>query len=301
MTLDTAPASIAFRQWATNFAKEGDPLVASSLTYQYAGFAWTSSTLRKRIRVIACDANPPPTALNGTPGLSEIPTSRLGSSSGYFNLAYSAPELDISPHSASLAKEDPPEAVSSEQPTGYVPAKSVNPNCDLESMPFLMSPRSLGERTDSYPASERSQSAGYAEATNAISERDFFDGTRLPESSVLPPYIRFARSVNWAATSLGPIDNWDADLRTMCNLIMANPHPAAMYWGPDLIAIYNEAYILLAGNKHPTLMGQSYKEAWAEIWDDVKDVFASAISSAQATMKDDDRLFINREDYLEET
>jgi PAS domain S-box-containing protein len=298
-TLDTAPASIAFRQWAMSFAKEGDPLVVSSPRYQYAGFAWTSSTLRKRIRVIACDADSGLAALSGTPAPSEIPTSRLGASSSYFDLAYLAPDSEISLDSASLAKEDSAEAVSSEQRTSDVPAKLVIPNRAIESMPFLMSPRPLEEQTDSYQVLERSESAGYVEAS--ISERDFFDWTRLPESSAPPSHIRFARSVNWAATSLGPIDNWDADLRTMCNLIMASPHPAAMYWGPDLIAIYNEAYILLAGNKHPTLMGQSYKEAWAEIWDDVKDVFASAISSAQATMKDDDRLFINREDYLEET
>lgn len=36
-----------------------------------------------------------------------------------------------------------------------------------------------------------------------------------------------------------------------------------MYWGPDHVAIYNEAYILLAGQKHPALMGTSYKVAWA--------------------------------------
>lgn len=35
---------------------------------------------------------------------------------------------------------------------------------------------------------------------------------------------------------------------------MASPHPAAMYWGPDLVAIYNEAYVSLAGSKHPTLV-----------------------------------------------
>jgi len=97
------------------------------------------------------------------------------------------------------------------------------------------------------------------------------------------------------------MNNWPADLRQMCNLIMASPHPAAMYWGEDLVAIYNEAYVLLAGQKHPTLMGQSYREAWAEIWDDVKDVFANAQLTGQATMKDDDCLFIKRNDFLEET
>jgi hypothetical protein len=54
----------------------------------------------------------------------------------------------------------------------------------------------------------------------------FFDWTRLPYSENLPRHIKFARSVDWAATSLGPIELWSADLRQMCNLIMASPHPA---------------------------------------------------------------------------
>lgn len=47
-------------------------------------------------------------------------------------------------------------------------------------------------------------------------------------------------------------------------------------------------------------MGQSYKVAWAEIWDDVKDVFANARTTGQATMKDDDCLFMLRNGFLEE-
>lgn len=85
---------------------------------------------------------------------------------------------------------------------------------------------------------------------------------------------------------------------------MASPHPAAMYWGPNLISIYNEAYIHLAGQKHPRMMGQSYREAWGEIWSSVEDVFHVAITTGQATMKDDDCLFIERafeDGTLEET
>jgi hypothetical protein len=85
-------------------------------------------------------------------------------------------------------------------------------------------------------------------------ENSSFDWTRLPMSAALPRHIQFARSVDWASTPLGPIENWSFDLRAMCNLVMGSPHPAAMYWGPELIAIYNEAYILLAGQKHPHLM-----------------------------------------------
>lgn len=113
----------------------------------------------------------------------------------------------------------------------------------------------------------------------------FFDWTRLPDSADLPHHVQFARSIDWASTSLGPMETWSPDLRQMSNLIMASPHPAAMYWGNDLIAIYNEAYVLLAGQKHPRLMGQPYSEAWAEIWDEVKDVFTTARTTGEATMK----------------
>jgi len=94
--------------------------------------------------------------------------------------------------------------------------------------------------------------------SDSAKEIGFFDWTRLPISDNLPPHIQFALSVDWASTAIGPIEDWSPDLRQMCNLIMvitifmspvkpivltlfkASPHPAAMYWGEDLVAIYNE-------------------------------------------------------------
>lgn len=134
-----------------------------------------------------------------------------------------------------------------------------------------------------------------------LTDKGFFDWTRLPMSPSLPEHIQFAKSFNWASTSLGPIEEWSAELRGMCNLIMASPHPAAMYWGPEHVAIYNEPYIMLAGQKHPSLLGSRYQDAWREIWDVIEDVFEVAMTSAQATMKDDDCLFITRNGFLEET
>lgn len=113
--------------------------------------------------------------------------------------------------------------------------------------------------------------------------------------------MQFARSIKWESTPLGPMEHWTADLRTMSNMVMGSPHPAAMYWGPEHTAIYNEAYIEMAGQKHPKLMGQSYTEAWAEIWDELKPIFDAAFYNGQAMMKHDDRLFISRNGFLEET
>lgn len=142
--------------------------------------------------------------------------------------------------------------------------------------------------------------SGGGDGQNYSQDTGFFDWTRLLLNDGLPRHIKFARSVDWTSTALGPIDYWPSDLRQMCNLIMASPHPAAMYWGDDLVAIYNEAYIMLAGQKHPKLMGQNYRDAWPEIWNEVRGPFGSARQTGQATMKDDDMLFMKRSNYLEE-
>ncbi|CAK7228217.1 hypothetical protein SBRCBS47491_006827 [Sporothrix bragantina] len=128
-----------------------------------------------------------------------------------------------------------------------------------------------------------------------------FDWTRIAISDDMPAHIRFARSVNWGATPLGSIEQWCGDLRTIANLVMGSPHPAAMYWGPKYTAIYNEAYTSLAGQKHPRLMGSNYPDSWAEIWDAMEPIFHSAWNAGQAVLKQDNRLFIWRHGFLEET
>ncbi|KAH7155493.1 hypothetical protein B0J13DRAFT_227371 [Dactylonectria estremocensis] len=130
--------------------------------------------------------------------------------------------------------------------------------------------------------------------------KSIFDWTRIPITESLPEHIRFARSIDWASTQLGPIEDWSADLRAMSNLIMGSPHPAAMYWGPQFVCIYNAAYLELAGQKHPFLMGSCYSDAWSEIWTEVEPVFKSAWEGGQATMKHENQLFIDRHGFLEE-
>ncbi|KAG4222602.1 hypothetical protein PC116_g28924 [Phytophthora cactorum] len=128
-----------------------------------------------------------------------------------------------------------------------------------------------------------------------------FDWTQLPYTEDLPEHIKFTRNIDWAATPLGPIETWSSELRSMANLVMGSPNPAAMYWGPEFTTMYNEAYVALAGAKHPKLMGQPYKDAWGELWPDLQPILESAWKSGQATMKSDDRLILRRNGFDEET
>ncbi|KAK6350311.1 hypothetical protein TWF696_006542 [Orbilia brochopaga] len=131
---------------------------------------------------------------------------------------------------------------------------------------------------------------------------DLSDWTRLPTSTAAADaHTELIRQLDWAQTGFGAIETWPQSLRTMINLVLSSPHPAAMYWGPEFSVIYNEAYIPLIGSKHPGLLGQKYKDGWSEIWESVEPFFIEAVQTGKAINKEDDQLFIVRNGFREET
>jgi PAS domain S-box-containing protein len=319
-----------FKAWAIGSQVMGEPLSVPLPTHVYAGTSWSCSTLRKRLRIIS-GASAAMTS-NGALATSASRNSSNSTSTSAMSISQPSSSLPISGSALSATVEEPddyfgnaaPAPTSAPAPAEIFP--SIIPSTEVvddKARPASSSSLSLESRKISSPAAHDTmlldthpsfvneqvlcaQTAGNVDwfdssSSGCCQEGPSFDWTRLPISDSMPPHIRFARSIDWEKTPLGSIESWSSDLRQMCNLIMASPHPAAMYWGPELVAIYNEAYVMLAGQKHPALMGQRYADAWCEIWPDVKDVFANAMHTGEATMKDDDRLFIMRNDYLEET
>lgn len=311
LLLDLGTSFNDFRSWV--LAPATEVLVVTK--FPFAGLLWQSSLIRRRLKVVQGQPHPfSPPALGDNPGRPQMQQYKgLGSTSSSATGrgdATSSSYFDISPRPSSHIPRTMESLVSNmSNPSPRTP-DDASPlfTGDMKDADPLSEPPSTGR--DGVTMSSIAPTAtgtGIAPITAGtglvvpVEERSCFDWTRLPISPSLPAHVQFARGVDWANTSLGPIEAWSADLRAMCNLIMASPHPSAMYWGRDHVAIYNEAYVLLAGQKHPKLMGMRYRDAWAEIWDALEDVFDSAFSNAQATMKDDDCLFMMRNGFLEET
>ena len=72
---------------------------------------------------------------------------------------------------------------------------------------------------------------------------------------------------DWAATPLGPIENWPASLKSTIALILRSPVPIVTLWGEDGIMIYNDGYSAFAGGRHPNLFGSKVREGWPEVAD----------------------------------
>ena len=59
------------------------------------------------------------------------------------------------------------------------------------------------------------------------------------------------RSLDWSRTGLGPPRSWSPVLRTMVGCCLASGFPMVIHWGPELVALYNDAFAALLGGKHP--------------------------------------------------
>ncbi|GAB4091315.1 PAS domain-containing sensor histidine kinase [Flaviaesturariibacter terrae] len=111
---------------------------------------------------------------------------------------------------------------------------------------------------------------------------------------------RLIRNTDWANTSLGRPEDWPVGLQTTVSILLNSQFPMFIWWGPELITIYNDSYIPIAGEKHPKLLGQSGKEGWSEIWNDLGPLVDSVFGGT-STWSEDQLLLINRRGYVEET
>jgi putative addiction module CopG family antidote len=75
------------------------------------------------------------------------------------------------------------------------------------------------------------------------------------------------RAHDWAAGPLGHPDQWSQSLRTAVRLMLNTRHPMYIFWGPEGICLYNDAYRQSIGpERHPGSLGRPAREVWAEIW-----------------------------------
>ena len=82
------------------------------------------------------------------------------------------------------------------------------------------------------------------------------------QSSELREHIDHIRAVDWATTSLGPIDSWSFELNSLVMTLMLETRPTALFLGPEHTIVYNLAYAAVSGSRHPKILGKSVIDAW---------------------------------------
>ncbi|MGL4621266.1 MAG: ATP-binding protein, partial [Chroococcidiopsis sp.] len=109
------------------------------------------------------------------------------------------------------------------------------------------------------------------------------------------------REKDWSKTPLGAPQQWSQSLKTAVRIMLTCRQPMFVWWGKELINLYNDAYKSIAGGKHPEALGQPAAVVWREIWDWVSPRAESAMLNNEGTYDESLLLIMERNGYPEET
>ena len=107
---------------------------------------------------------------------------------------------------------------------------------------------------------------------------------------------------DWSTTGLGPRGSWPVALRVLVDTCLESAFPLQMAWGPDLLVVYNEAYIpLLGADKHPWALGRPARQVWPDVFPNDLATIAELQRTGGAVTRTDQQLIMDRHGYPEET
>lgn len=129
-----------------------------------------------------------------------------------------------------------------------------------------------------------------------------------PAAAGTPPFLqgggemgRLIRGKDWTCTPLGPVEDWPASLKAALSICLHSSFPTAIYWGPDLRLLYNDAWAPIPAGRHPWALGRPAREVWSDIWDVVAPDFRRVVETGEGVTQFDQMLPIVRDGQARET
>ncbi|MCC8394631.1 response regulator [Paraburkholderia sp. MMS20-SJTR3] len=91
---------------------------------------------------------------------------------------------------------------------------------------------------------------------------------------------------DWSATSLGAIDHWQRSLTSTVQMMLASPVPLVLLWDVPGYMIYNDAYAVFAGGRHPYLLGCPVEAGWPEVAEFNRNVMTTCLAGGTLSYRD---------------
>lgn len=109
------------------------------------------------------------------------------------------------------------------------------------------------------------------------------------------------RAFDWRGHPLGPPESWPLELKAALGICLPSSMPTAIYWGPELRLIYNDAWIPVPADRHPWALGEPAETVWSDIWDVVGPQFREVVATRRGFSTYDQKLAMRRRGAVEET
>lgn len=101
------------------------------------------------------------------------------------------------------------------------------------------------------------------------------------EPATVASVSQLLETLDWASGHLGPKSEWPSCLHAAINIALPSQAQIVMFWGPDFVAFYNDAYTPTIGNKHPHAFGRPARESWSELWDDLEPLLKRVLDTGE--------------------
>jgi signal transduction histidine kinase len=114
--------------------------------------------------------------------------------------------------------------------------------------------------------------------------------------------VEHCRDFDWASTPLGPVSSWSPSLRTTVSILLESRNPMFLWWGPELVQIYNDAYApsLGRGDRRARALGARGREFWTDIWTTIGPQIEQVMTTGEPTWHEDQYLPIERNGRMED-
>ena len=114
------------------------------------------------------------------------------------------------------------------------------------------------------------------------------------------------RAFDWSSSPLGPVEHWSQSLRTMAAAVLASRNPMLLFWGPELVQFYNDAFRPSLGSstgpaaRHPRALGMPAAEFWTDVWEVVGPQIDGVMTRGEAVWFENLHLPIERDGRMDD-
>jgi signal transduction histidine kinase/CheY-like chemotaxis protein len=113
------------------------------------------------------------------------------------------------------------------------------------------------------------------------SKQDSSGASTLVDGGVAGALIR---AVDWSANPIGRVETWPNALKALVRVMLSTKQATCLFWGPELINLYNDGFVALLGEKHPRAMGQRARDCWSDAWPVVGGLLSDVVEKGAAVL-----------------
>ncbi|MGN6312400.1 MAG: sensor histidine kinase [Rhodanobacteraceae bacterium] len=110
---------------------------------------------------------------------------------------------------------------------------------------------------------------------------------------------RLIREKDWSKNPLGAAERWPRTLKVALAICLNSKFATYVWWGEDLIQLYNDAAVGHLRRKHPGCLGVPARQCWSEVWPETGPLVERVLATGEAVREENFEVVPKRDKTLD--